>query len=305
MSDQIQIQAREALLNLDDHLVTATSREGRVRCVAAWSTKTIQTACRCHDLSPLATIAMGRFGIGAQLMAATLKNPTDVMSMTLKCEGPLKGMVVVSDYQSNIRGYVQNEHADVPPGEDGKIHFREVVGAGTLTVVKDMGLKTPYSGTVKLISGEIAEDLAFYLMTSEQLPSVLATTVLLHQSGVYMAGGLLIQLMPGATAEDLSYIEQRASGFPELGFLMNEGFTPKQWIDLFMGDPNLHYLETHPIAFKCHCSEKRMTKNLLALGKAELEALAADPKGIDLHCHFCNRHYAFSQERIRELISCN
>ncbi|HHX37938.1 MAG TPA: Hsp33 family molecular chaperone HslO, partial [Clostridiaceae bacterium] len=155
---------------------------------------------------------------------------------------------------------------------------------------------------VDLISGEIAEDLAYYLAASEQIPSVLAAGVLISETGVDCAGGLLVQLLPGYTEEDVEYIERRAAGFPDVTFWLQQGFTAAQLLDLFFGDKNLKYLEQRPIGFRCHCSRQRMQRNLLAIGRADLTELAEDPNGINLECHFCNSHYHFKQEEVQALL---
>lgn len=292
-----------ALRTERDHLVIATARGGRVRGAAVRSTETVTELMRRHDLSPVSTIALGRLAVCTQLMAAGLKNPTDVMSVTLRCDGPLRGMVMVSDARSRVRGYAMEPHAVLVPGADGKIHFREAVQSGSLTVVKDLGLKKPYSGTVALVSGEIAEDLTAYLAISEQVPSVLAAGVLLGGTGVRLAGGLLVQLMPDATEADIDYIERRAAGFPDISFLLSEGFTPAECLDLFWGDPALNYLDCRPVGFHCNCSRPRMLRNLLAIGRADLAELAEDPNGVELVCHFCGTSYAFDQAAVRDLLT--
>ena len=177
-----------------------------------------------------------------------------LVSITLRCDRTIGRMVVAAEPTSYVRGYAFNPVSLEPRPEDGKIHFRDAVGAGSLTVVKNLGVREPYSGTVDLISGEIAEDLAYYLAASEQIPSVLAAGVLVNETGVVCAGGLLIQLLPGYTEEDVNYIERRAAGFPDVTFWLQQGFTASQLLDLFFGDKNLKYLEQRPIGFYCPCS---------------------------------------------------
>ncbi|NLL65374.1 MAG: Hsp33 family molecular chaperone HslO [Clostridiaceae bacterium] len=289
---------------IKDELVIATAFSGRMRGIAVQSTQTVTDLMRVHDLSPISTIALGLFAIGAQLMAGDLKNDDASMSITLRCDGPLGGMVVAAEPTSYVRGYAFNPRVSLEPRpEDGKIHFRDAVGAGSLTVVKNLGVREPYSGTVDLISGEIAEDLAYYLAASEQIPSVLAAGVLVNETGVVCAGGLLIQLLPGYTEEDVNYIERRAAGFPDVTFWLQQGFTASQLLDLFFGDKNLKYLEQRPIGFCCPCSRERMERNLLAIGKADLIELAEDSNGINLECHFCNSHYHFDQKEVQALVA--
>lgn len=291
------------LTDPNDHLVIATARNGSVRLVAVRSTQTVEALRSAHDLSPAATIALGRLAVCAQLMASDLKNENDVMSISYRCEGALGGMVMVSDSHSRVRGYAAVPQVELQPDEEGRVAIRNIIGEGALTVIKDLGLREPYSGTVDLVSGEVAADLTYYLAVSEQIPSVMAAGVLLNEDGVEVAGGILVQMMPGATKEDVDIVEARAAGYPEVSFLLSEGFTPAQLLDLFMGDPAIKYLDARPVSFHCTCSRERMARNLITLGSADRAELMEDPKGIDLECHFCNATYHFDQDELKELFT--
>lgn len=299
---QEHVQTRDEMYLPGDHLVIATALQGQVRAVAVRSTQTVQTLTRIHDLSPLAAIAAGRLAAGTQLLLSDLKNETDSLTVSVKGDGPLGGILMAGDASGYVRGYVHHPRVEAEPDATRSAVAR-AVGAGNLTVVRSTGLKEPWSGTVKLVSGEIAEDLTYYLAVSEQIPSLVSLGVQISATGVAAAGGLLVQLMPGATEKTISYLEQRAGGgFPPMTFLLEEGFTPAQIIDLFLGDPQVRYLEKRPVGFRCTCSRRRMERNLLTLSRTELEELAADPQGIRLDCHFCNRSYHFDQDEVRALL---
>lgn len=287
-----------------DHLVRATARGGHVKLAALRAEGTVSKLVAIHDLSPLMAAAAGRMAMATQLLAADLKDETSTITSILRCNGPVQGMTMVADCHSRVRGVVKNPHVSTAEIRPGKLAVGAAVGKGELTVIKDLGLREPYVGTVELLTGEIAEDFAYYLLTSEQIPGVLALGVKMNDRGVSYAGGLLVQLMPGHTEEDLEYIEKRAGGgFPEITFLLEEGFSPAQIIDLFMGDPELTYLDCRPISYHCPCNQARMERNLLALGRSELQSLAADPAGIELCCHFCGKKYHFAQAEISGLLS--
>lgn len=298
----MQLSAGDVTLR-GDHLVRATAREGRVRLLALRAETALSTITQKLDLSPIAAAAAGRLWMGSQFLAADLKQPEASISVVIKGDGPLGGLTAVCDAQGNARVSVNNPHVETREHRPGKLAVGPAVGQGQLTVIRDLGRGEPYIGRVPLLTGEIAEDLAAYWLQSEQIPTVLSLGVAMTAAGITFAGGLLVQLMPDATDEDLNWIEQRAQGgFPEVTFLLQEGFSPAQIMDLFMGDPDLTYLSVEPIQFSCPCSEQRMARNLVALGAKTLTELAEDPEGIELTCHFCQTHYRFTPNQLAELL---
>lgn len=284
-----------------DHVVRALAMDGRVRLTAIRSTETVSKARLLHGLSPLATVALGRFMSGLQLLAMDLKNDTDQITGILRCAGELGGMTAVADHLTRVRGFVKNPAVPAYFRSPEKFDVAKAVGEGSLTIIRAQAGAKPYSGTVPLISGEIAEDLTYYLAYSEQIPTILGLGVLCDKDGVRHAGGYLIQPMPEAGDDVLDYLEKRAGGFPNLTFLMEEGFTPAQILDLFMGDPGIQYLEVKPTSYFCPCSKERMAQALTTLQKADLDEIAADGKGADLHCEFCESLYHFTPEEISEI----
>lgn len=286
-----------------DYMVTATALGGKVRALAVRSTNLVMEALRVHGTSPVATAALGRFLTGALFLADTLKGDGDSMTLNIRSDGPLQGMTVVADSHGHVRGYCLEPVVETTYHRPGKLNVGAAVGNGKLTVVKDFGLKEPYVGQVELVSGEIAEDLTYYLASSEQTPSIVSLGVGLDENGVTCAGGFMIQLLPGADEETISYLEKRVGGgFPDVTFLLQEGMNPEKILDMFMGDEKICFLQGAPVSYMCNCSRDRMERNLLAIGRDDLASLAEDPDGIDLECHFCDQKYHFTQDDVKNLL---
>ena len=204
-----------------DYIVTATALSGKVRALAVRSTELVKEALRIHKTSPVATAALGRFLTGTLFVADTLKGEGDTITANIRSDGPLQGMTAVADSHGNVRGYCLEPVVETTYHRPGKLNVGAAVGSGKLTVVKDFGLKEPYVGQVELISGEIAEDFTYYFASSEQTPSIVSLGVSLDTNGVTCAGGFMVQLLPGADEETISYLEDRVNGgFPEVSFLL-------------------------------------------------------------------------------------
>ena len=284
-----------------DHIVRAEGLGGLVKCLCV-STKTVcETARVMHQMSPAATAALGRFMTGSILISESMKNPGDTQTTIIRGDGPMEGMTCVTDFGFKVRAYPMEPVVPTEYHKPGKINVGAAVGNGSLTVVRDIGLKEPYVGVSELVSGEIAEDFAYYLAKSEQTKSIVSLGVLLEKGEVSHAGGLMVQLLPGAGEDEISYLEKRAAGFPEISFLFSEGFTPAQIIDLFMGDPDLKYLDGKEVEFKCNCSRERMLSGLAALGKKDLEEITKDGKPIETVCRFCNSKYVFEPDELKNV----
>lgn len=285
-----------------DYIVRATALDSSVRAFACRTTDICSEATSIHGLSPVASIALGRLMSGVLMLAHDLKAPEHSISAIVRCDGPLQGMTVIGTGKGTIRGTVYQPVVETEYYRPGKIKLSSAIGRGTLSIIRDSGIKEPYTGQVDLISGEIAEDLAYYLARSEQIPTMLSLGVQLDRQGVRRAGGLMVQLMPDAGDDIAAYLEDRAAGFPEISFLLEEDFTPQQLIDLFIGDPRIKYHSLTPCRYACTCSRDRMARNLIALGPSELKDLALKKEGIELNCHFCARKYQFSQKEILDLL---
>lgn len=282
-----------------DHIVRAEGLGGLVKCLCVRTTAVCETARVMHQMSPAATAALGRFMTGSLLISESMKNKTDTQTTIIKGDGPMEGMTCVTDFGFKVRAYPIEAVVPTEYHRPGKINVGAAVGKGSLTVVRDIGLKEPYVGVSELVSGEIAEDFAYYLAKSEQTKSIVSLGVLIEGGRVSEAGGLMVQLLPGAGEEEISYLEKRAAGFPEISFLFSEGFTPAQIIDLFMGDPDLKYLDGQEVEFKCNCSRERMLSGLAALGKSDIEEITKDGKPIETVCRFCKSKYVFEPSELK------
>lgn len=286
----------------DDYIVRATAKNGRIRAFACRTTHLCQEALRMHQLSPISGTAFGRLLTGVLMLTQDLKSDQDNITAIVRGDGPLGGMTVIGQADASVRGFCQEPAPElIRPGSD-KLTVGQAVGQGTLTMIKDLGMKEPYIGQVELISGEIAEDLTYYLAVSEQIPTAVMLGVRLSTDGIAHAGGVMVQLMPDADDDLAAWLEARVAGFPELTYWMEEGFDPHQILDLLLGDPEIRYLAATPCRYKCHCSRDRMARNLLTIGKTDLVHLAQDEQGITLECHFCDHKYHFTQHQLNHLI---
>lgn len=287
---------------MKDYIIRATAAQGTVRAFAAVTTELADKAAKIHGLSPIAAAALGRTLTAAGMMSRMLKGEKDKLTIQIKGDGPLGGVVVASDSNANVRGYVHNPDVDLPLNERGKLDIRTAIGSGYINVIKDMGMKEPYIGFADLVSGEIADDLTYYFATSEQVPSTVALGVLVDSTGVISAGGFIIQLMPGAEEETVEKLEKRLIGFPPISKLLSQGTAPEQVLDMLLEDMEAKVIEKVPCNFECNCSRERMERNLISIGRNDLLEILEDGKGAELQCHFCNTKYNFTHEEIEMLV---
>ena len=282
-------------------MVTATALNGTVRLIAVRTTELCREAARIHDLSPVSAVIMGRMLTGLLLLASDLKSSRDSLSITIHSQGDLQRLTVVGEADGTVRGEMAATQLPTAVDDRGLLQIGPAVMPGQMTVVRSQQMKDPYSGTIELVSGEIAEDLTKYLAISEQIPSavLLGSKPDAKQPG--HSGGLLVQMMPGYDDEAAAWVEARVQGFPDVTYWLQEGFTPAQLCDLMMGDPDIQYLDVRPVSYHCNCSRERMTAALLALGRDDLYELVDDPDGIELVCHFCNTTYHFPPEQLLDL----
>lgn len=289
---------------MSDYVVRGTAAEGTVRAIGAVTTEMVREAKRVHNLSPISSVALGRTLTFAALMSQTLKGDNDVMTIQIKGNGPLEGIVVVSDSKANVRGYVGNPYVETILNEKGKFDISSAVGKeGYLNVIKDLGLKEPYIGYVNLVSGEIGEDFAYYLAISEQIPSVVSLGVLVDiDETIINSGGFLIQIMPGAEDKTIDLIEQKIAVIPPVTQLLSEGKSIHDILNMVLEDANLEIYEERDCKYVCNCSRDRMERNLISLGKKEILDMAEEQHGAELQCHFCNKKYYFSEEELLNFI---
>lgn len=289
---------------MQDYIVRATAAEGSVRAVAAITTDMVREARDTHELSPVASAALGRTLTAAAIMSLSLKNPKDALTIQIKGDGPLGGIVVVTDAFANVRGYVYNPQVYLPLNEKGKFDVAGAVGReGYLNVIKDLGLKEPYVGYVNLVSGEIGEDLAYYFANSEQVPSVVSLGVLVQpDETIANAGGFFIQLMPGAGDDIIDYLERKVSEIPPVTKLLSEGKSAEQILELILGEKGIRFIDSMECRYVCNCSKERMERAIISLGRQEIKNIIEEQQEAELQCHFCNNKYTFSKEELEDLL---
>ena len=289
---------------MTDYMVRATAANAQIRAFAITSRETVEHARSAHDLSPVVTAALGRLMTGALMMGSMLKGEKDMLTLQINGAGPVHGLTVTADSQGNVKGYADNPQAMMPPNSVGKLDVGGVIGAGVLTVIKDMGLKEPYSSTIELTTGEIGDDLTYYFAASEQIPSSVALGVLMEKNNtVKQAGGLIIQLMPFTSEEVIAKLEEKLTHMSPITTLLEEGKTPEQILETILGELGLEITDTMPVRFHCNCSKERVEKVLLSLGRKELQDLIDEGQDVELNCHFCNMNYVFTVEELSKLAS--
>lgn len=289
---------------MSDYIIRAMAAGGQIRAFAATTKDLVEHARQIHNTSPVATAGLGRMLTAASMMGATLKNSSDVLTLIAKGDGPLGGITVTADSASNVKGYVNNPSFVNPPNFFGKFDVGGAIGNGTLTVIKDIGLKEPYSGQVSLITGEIAEDLTYYFATSEQVPTSVALGVLMNKNNtVRQAGGFIIQLMPFASDGVIDALEAKIKGITSITSLLDSGMSPEDILNQVLGDMDLEITDTIPTAYNCNCSRERVTKAIISIGKKEITDMINEGKDIEVNCHFCNKNYVFTPEDLKKLIN--
>ena len=236
-------------------------------------------------------------------MGAMMKGNQDLLTLQIKCSGPIQGLTVTADAKGNVKGFVENPEVMLPPNSKGKLDVGGALDLGILTVIKDMGLKEPYSGQTELKTGEIAEDLTYYFANSEQVPSSVGLGVLMDKDNtVRQAGGFIIQLMPFVEDGMVDKLEQKLNSIDSVTSYLDRGFTPEQLLDEFLGEFGLEILDKLDTRFHCDCSREKVEKALISVGKKELNDMVQEGKLVEVKCHFCNTPYVFNVEELKNLI---
>lgn len=256
-----------------------------------------------HKTSAVVTAALGRLSVGASLMGYMLKGDEDSITLRIDADGPTGQLVAVADSRGNVKSCVNNPVVELPLNSVGKLDVSGAVGKnGTLSVVKDMGLREPYVGVIPLVSGEIAEDIASYYATSEQIPTVCALGVLVAPDlSVKSAGGFLVQLLPFADEKCIDTIEKNVAAMRPVSALLDEGVTPEEIANMLLAGLDPNELDTASPAYKCDCSRERTEKVLISIGRKELLSIASEGKDTEVSCHFCGRNYVFTPQEISRL----
>ena len=290
---------------MSDQLVRAISKDGYVKAVAVSTRDLTERARQIHKTLPVATAALGRTLAAASMMGNALKGEGASLTLQIKGGGPIGTILAVADSDGNVRGTVDNPQVDVPLRADGKLDVGAAVGFdGTLTVIKDLNMKKPYVGSVGLLGGEIAEDLAAYFVESEQIPTACGLGVLVDRDqSVLTSGGYLIQLLPGATEDIITMVEGGIYAAGPVTELLKEDSDPESLLRRVMSDFALEILEKSDIEYKCYCSRERMEKALISLGPEELEAMIAEQGDVTLSCQFCDNDQLFTKEQLTEMLA--
>ena len=285
-----------------DYIVRATAANSQIRAFAITSKEMVETARQHHNTSPVATAALGRLLTGGAMMGVMMKGDKDMLTLMMKGDGPINGVTVTADSKGHVKGYVGNPNVLIPANYAGKLDVGAAIGYGTLTVIKDMGLKEPYSSQVPLGTSEVAEDLTYYFAASEQVPSAVGLGVLMSKDNtVKQAGGFIVQLMPFADEEVISKLEERVNSISSVTEMLEKGMTPEDILREVMGDMDVEFTDKIDTGFECNCSKEKVARTLAGLSKKDMEDIINDGKEIEVKCDFCNTTYKFSVEELKKL----
>lgn len=287
-----------------DYIIRASAADNQIRAFAATTKELVEHARSIHNTSPVATAALGRLLTAGVIMGSMMKGEDDILTLLIKGDGPIEGLTVTADSKGTVKGYVYQPEVLLHANEKGKLDVGGAVGEGILSVIKDLGLKEPYTGQTHLVSGEIAEDIAYYYAASEQVPSVVALGVLMNKENtVRRAGGFIIQLMPFAEDSIIDRLEKKVSEISSITKLLDQDMTPEMILEHILGDFGLELLDRLPASFACNCTKERVEKAILSIGRKEINEMIDENKPIEVNCHFCNTHYQFSVEELKELMN--
>lgn len=288
---------------MKDYILRATAEQEHIRAFAIRSNEMVEYARQRHNSSPVVTAALGRLLSAGAMMGVMMKGDKDVLTITMKGDGPIGSLTVTADSHGNVKGYADNPVVIIPANYAGKLDVGAAIGYGELTVIKDLGLKEPYVSQVPLGTSEVAEDLTYYFAKSEQTPSAVALGVLMSPDNtVEQAGGFIIQMMPGAGDETIERLEKKLSEVRPVTDMMSEGMGPEEILKELLGDFDLVINEKLDTQFVCNCSKEHVARALISMGKEELQHIIDDGEPITVNCHFCNTDYTYSVDEIKELL---
>ncbi len=287
---------------MSDYMVRATAAGAQIRAFACTAREVVETARRAHDTSPVVTAALGRLLSAGVMMGSMQKGQEDLVTLQIKGDGPVQGLLVTADSKGGVKGYANVPDVILPANDKGKLDVAGAVGSGTLSVIKDMGLKEPYVGQTLLQTGEIAEDLTYYFASSEQVPSSVGLGVLMARDNtVRQAGGFIVQLMPFAEDAVVDRLERNLSGITSVTAMLDAGNTPERMLERILEGLDCQVTDTCPVAFSCNCSKERTEKVLISLGKKEIKEMIDEGQEVEVNCHFCNTGYQFSVEELKSI----
>lgn len=286
----------------NDELLTGMAAGNEVRFFAAYTKGLVEEARKIHNTSPIATAALGRTLTAGAMMGAMCKNDSDVLTLQLTGDGPMKGVTVTANAAAEVKGLVRVPDVILPPNAAGHLNVGGAIGNGTLSVIKDIGLKDPYVGQTELVSGEVAEDLTYYFAASEQIPTSVGLGVLMNKGNfVEHAGGFIIQLLPFAKEGTIRWLEEVLAGVHSVTEYFADGYSIEDLVHVLLGNDAVIERRMVP-KYKCDCSRERVEKALISLGRKELDEMIQDGKPVTLHCDFCNRDYTFSVDELKNLV---
>lgn len=285
-----------------DYIVRAVAADKQIRAFAITSREMVETARQHHNTSPVATAALGRLLTGGAMMGVMMKGEKDMLTLMMKGDGPINGVTVTADSKGHVKGYVGNPNVLIPANYAGKLDVGAAIGYGTLTVIKDMGLKEPYVSQVPLGTSEVAEDLTYYFASSEQVPSAVGLGVLMSKDNtVKQAGGFIVQLMPFADEEVINKLEERVNNISSVTEMLEKGMTPEDILKEVMGDMDVEFTDKIETGFVCNCGKEKIAKSLAGISKKDMDEIINDGKEIEVKCDFCNTTYKFSVEELQTL----
>ena len=288
-----------------DYMIRATAANAQIRAFAVTSRDLVEYAREAHDLSPIASAALGRTMSAALMMADMLKGPQDLLTIKIDADGPIGGILVTADNQGGVKGYVENPNVDLPSVRAGHLNVGGAVGHGTLTVIRDLGLKDPYVGQTAIQTGEIAEDITYYFAVSEQIPSSVGLGVLVNrqEKKILQAGGFIVQLMPFAEEETISRLEKNLQGIDSVTKMLSAGDTPEQMLEKVLTGLDPVVTQKDPVRFHCNCGREKYERALVLLGRDEVQKIVDDGEPVEIKCQFCGKKYRFSQEELKAVLS--
>ncbi len=289
---------------MQDYMIRATAADDSIRAFAATTRQMVEDARRAHDTTPVCTAALGRLLTGGVMIGSMLKEDKALVTIQIRGDGPAGGLTVTADSHFHAKGYVNNPHVQIPLKPNGKLDVSGAIGKGTLTVIRDIGLKEPYVGTIQMPSAEIAEDLTLYFAESEQIPSSVGLGLLVDRDwSVRQAGGFILQLMPGAGDEVIDRLEKKIAGLRSVTDLLEQGMLPEDILGELIGDFGLQITQKHEVSFACSCSRERIEKALISIGPEDVTEMIEEGKPIEVGCQFCGKQYRFGVEDLRRILS--
>ena len=288
---------------MEDYIVRATAANETIRAFAVRSTEMTAKARELHYTYPVVTAALGRLLSAGAMMGSMMKGDKDKLTIQMNGDGPIGQLTVTVDSHGNVKGFPANPAVDIPLKKPGKLDVGAAVGHGIMTVSMDLGLDEPYNGQVEIQTGEIGDDLAYYFTVSEQTPSAVGLGVMIDtDSSVKEAGGFILQLMPGASEETISALEEKVASAEPVTTMMEKGMTPEDILSYYLDGLDLKILEKQPVRFHCDCSKEKVASALATISKKDLEGLINDGEEIEVKCHFCNSAYKYNIDELKEIM---